>query len=372
MNASRSHRHVPLLVPGALALLAGLWTGLARLGVTLPPPPAALSALHGPLMIAGFLGTLIGLERAIALRVHGAGAWPLLAPALCGVGALAMLAGAPHALAAGLVAAGAAAHVAIGAEIVRRARDAAHVVMGLGGVALLAGAAMWLAGWPLHRATPWWVAFLVLTIAGERLELARLVQRGPGARMSFIGIVALLVFGLVLGLGSFEAGLVVVGVAFALLGAWLLGFDLARRTIRTKGVTRYMAACLLPGYAWLVVAGALWIASPRMFLAGPGYDAMLHVVVVGFAFSMIFGHAPVILPAVTGAPMVYRTRFYAHLALLHLSLALRVSGDLLPDAGMRHWGGSLNVAAILLFLASTAAAAIGETRRRARVRAPVR
>ena len=78
---------------------------------------------------------------------------------------------------------------------------------------------------------------------------------------------------------------------------------------------------------------------------------------------MIFGHAPVILPAVTGAPVAYRPRFYAHLALLHLSLALRVSGDLLPDARLRQWGGSLNVAAILLFLASTAAATIGERRR---------
>ena len=53
------------LAAGALAMAVGLWTGLVRLGVALPG--AGLSELHGALMICGFLGTVISLERAVAL-----------------------------------------------------------------------------------------------------------------------------------------------------------------------------------------------------------------------------------------------------------------------------------------------------------------
>ena len=51
----------------ALALLAGLWAGLLRLGWQLPPLSLRLPAQHGPLMVTGFPGTLISPERAVAL-----------------------------------------------------------------------------------------------------------------------------------------------------------------------------------------------------------------------------------------------------------------------------------------------------------------
>src|SRR6266508_1450532 len=56
-----------LLAVGAAALLIGLWTGLARLGVSLPGGMPQIAELHGALMICGFFGTLISLERAVAL-----------------------------------------------------------------------------------------------------------------------------------------------------------------------------------------------------------------------------------------------------------------------------------------------------------------
>lgn len=56
---------VPLLALGVLLLLAGLWTGLLRLGWELPL--LLFASYHGPLMVSGFSGTLIGLERAVAL-----------------------------------------------------------------------------------------------------------------------------------------------------------------------------------------------------------------------------------------------------------------------------------------------------------------
>lgn len=53
-------------------MLAGMWAGLVRLGWALPTVHLALPLAHGPLMVSGFLGTLISLERAMAL-----GSWAL-------------------------------------------------------------------------------------------------------------------------------------------------------------------------------------------------------------------------------------------------------------------------------------------------------
>ena len=52
-------------------LLAGVSGGLARLG--LPVPGAALG-VHGAVMTCGFFGTLIALERAVALTTEAASA----------------------------------------------------------------------------------------------------------------------------------------------------------------------------------------------------------------------------------------------------------------------------------------------------------
>jgi hypothetical protein len=104
---------------------------------------------------------------------------------------------------------------------------------------------------------------------------------------------------------------------------------------------------------WLGIGGAL-AAMFGELSAGPRYDAVLHCLFLGFVFSMVFAHAPIILPAVTGAAVPYRPVFYAHLALLHASLVLRVASDLAGWADGRQWGGMLNVAAVVLFVASTA------------------
>lgn len=64
---------LPLMALALLALLLGLWAVLLRLGWRLPPLTPQLILLHGPLMVAGFLGTLISLERAVALSQSGKG-----------------------------------------------------------------------------------------------------------------------------------------------------------------------------------------------------------------------------------------------------------------------------------------------------------
>src|SRR5690606_25922841 len=102
------------------------------------------------------------------------------------------------------------------------------------------------------------------------------------------------------------------------LVGWLIRHDVARRTIRTTGATRFMAACILAGYLWLAVAGAvLLLGAPE---GRPAYDAVVHSVLLGYAFSMIMAHATTILPAVLRVALPYRAAFWVPAALLQLAL----------------------------------------------------
>jgi len=355
----RYWQRAPLMFLAALALLAGLWAGLLRLGWQLPPLSLRLPAQHGPLMVSGFLGTLISLERAVALSQNQNGRRIYyLAPLLAGLGAVALFFDLPTAVPRGLSTLGALGLVLIFVVIYRLQPTTDHLVMGIGALLWLVGNGLWLAGRPVYQVVPWWAGFLVLTIAGERLELARVLLHKKSTRQAFVGVTAVFLAGLLLSLFTFDAGVRLAGFGLTALGLWLLRFDIARRTIRQKGLTRYIAACLLPGYVWLIVSGLLWLIYGGQTMAGPIYDALLHTIFLGFVFSMIFGHAPVIVPAVLGVSVPYTPFFYVHLVLLHLSLVMRVAGDLLLWLPLRRWGGLLNEVAVLLFLLVTAVAVL--------------
>ena len=94
----------------------------------------------------------------------------------------------------------------------------------------------------------------------------------------------------------------------------------------------------------------LWLGLAQYFSAGPRYDAMLHAIFLGFVFSMIFAHGPIILPTITGLPLPFQNCFYLHAGLLHASLLLRVVGDLGAWLSLQRWGGLLNAVAVILFL----------------------
>jgi hypothetical protein len=349
-----NRRPLPLLVLAGLALFCGVWAGLVRIGWQWP---SISPASHGSLMISGFLGTLISLERAVALRQG----WTYTAPLLSGLGSLLILPSAPDWLVhlafvlASLSLFGVFA-VAYWQHYQRHIEPSALTML-VGSASWLIGNLLWLFNRPLCQVSVWWLAFLVLTIAGERLELARVHLRQRVSVIMFTTSVSLLGLGLIASVVTFTLGLRLAGASVIALGAWLLSFDIARRTIRQTGLSRFMAACLLPGYVWLLVSGGLWLVWAEYFIAGPFYDAMLHTILIGFVFSMIFGHAPLILPAVTGIAIPYSPRFYLHLLALHLSLCLRLWGDLASQPPVRAWGGLLNALAIVMFLISTAWAA---------------
>lgn len=351
MQANLQPIRLPLIVLSIFALTAAIWAGWIRLGWSWPILQPGLVQAHGPLMVGGFLGTLIALERAVALGKR----WMYAGPLFSGLGALALILKSSSPAGHVMITLGSLWLVAIFAVIVRRHLALYTIVMALGGLAWLGGNLLWMAGWPVFRVVLLWAGFLILTIAGERLEMGRILRLSRHVEYAFLGSVVLTLSGFLLSLSSYQAGARLTGLGFITMSAWLLHFDIARRTVRQVGLPRYAAVCLLLGYVWLGISGLLLLAF-GLVPAGLLYDAVLHSLFLGFVISMIFGHAPIIFPAVLGLPIRYRSGFYTHLALLHVSLALRIGGDLLKLPSLRLWGGLFNGIAILLFLGNTAIA----------------
>ncbi|MBE7418700.1 MAG: hypothetical protein HS128_13345 [Ideonella sp.] len=336
---------VLVALPVAVSLVAAVAGGLLRAGVSLPGEPPGdwlgqAAVGHAFLMICGFMGTVIAIERAVAVKLR----WAFAGPALSAAAGLALIGGAPV-FARALLLAATLAFVAVNLVVVQRQR-AAHTVL------LLVGALAWAAGSAVHAVQPyagaaiaWWFAFLVLTIAAERLEMTRLMRRRRGAQPALTTMLGALLLGAALLLAWPRAGGVLYGAALVALAAWLLGFDIARRTVRAQGLSRYMAVCLLLGYGWLALAGAAWAATA---LGTPLRDVALHALGLGFVFSMMLAHAPVILPAVAGVKLRFGWPYYLPLAVLQASLLWRLGGVTL-DASALAEGAIGNAAAIALF-----------------------
>lgn len=341
---------LPLLIMGFVSLMIGVGAGLLRLGWNIPVLSTQLAPLHAPLMVSGFLGTVIGLERAVALGRR----WAYGGPLLTGLGGLGILLGAPQLLGATAMVLGSGVLLTGSLLIVYRQKELFTITMALGAASWLIGNLLWLAGIPVPAVVALWINFLVLTIAGERLELSRFLPPSPGAKRAFTVILCGLLAGSAL--VSTPFGAIPYGVALLALALWLLRQDIARRTVMQPGLTRFIAVCLISGYVWLALGSVILLGAGS--LSGTAYDAVLHAILLGFVFSMIFGHAPVIFPSVVRVKMPYHWTFYAPLLVLHASLIVRLAGDGMSLPLARSLGGLFNAAALLLFILSSIASVI--------------
>lgn len=346
-------RRVVFLLPAGIALLAGLDAALLLLGLPAPVTTERLPQVHGMLLVLGFVGTLIALERAVALRRRAG----FLAPALLGAAALTLVSSVPLVVGKSLLVAGTAALVLLYLPLWRRQRDAAVLIQTLGAVAALGAATLWLGGTAMPALVPWLAGFVVLTIAGERLELARLAM-GPRAATIMPALAAGLLVAVVAALLWPRVGTVALGLVLAGLTGWLARHDIARATVRGTGLPRFAAACMLAGYAWLAVAAGIWLVGGPAY-DGVRYDALVHAVFLGFTLSMIMAHAPVIMPAVLRRPLPYHPVLYLPIALLQVSLLVRLwIGDALGLHQAWLAGAVGNIVALLGFVVIAAGLAV--------------
>lgn len=274
---------VPLLVLGVVG-------GLARLGLV--PSPTQALVWHGPLLVSGFFGALISLERAVA----SGGRLAFAAPPLAAVGGVLLLSGQAAAGFAALTLSSLV--LVIGSVSLAWHRREDHLAwLAAGALLLLVANLSWLAGRTPVDGLPAGIGFLVLTIFAERLELSRLAPRPIWARLLFAGLAGLYLLSL---LGHAVAPDVAVLTGLSLLGltAWLVRFDIARHTVRQEGLPRFVALGLFAGYGWASVA-ALGLVLNGPLVAGQGRsDAIIHALLLGFVMSMVMAHAPIVLPAV--------------------------------------------------------------------------
>ncbi|MBE0623084.1 MAG: hypothetical protein IH605_21050, partial [Burkholderiales bacterium] len=284
--------------------------------------------------------------------------WGYAGPLLTGVGAAAGIAGLPDLLAPMLMVMGSVVLLAASIQFYRRQHELFTLTLALGALCWLLGNLLWLAGRPVFVAVPFWIGFLVLTIAGERLELSRVLPPSAAAKRAFVAAIFVLLAGIALSVFAWTAGTLLLGAGMLLLSLWLMRQDVARRTVKGRGLPRFIAVCLLSGYVWLALSGLVILSSGGLGYGGPAYDAALHAVLLGFVFAMVFGHAPIILPAVLRVAVPYASYFYLPLALLHLSLLLRLVGDWGMLEQWRAWGGALNGVALLGFVLGTITAVL--------------
>lgn len=351
-----------MLVSVLVALLGGLGAGLARLGWQMDSHSQEWILIHGPLMINGFLGTLICLERAVALSSRYR--WSMIVPAINALGTIALLILDDSGIGKLLLTCGSAGLVILFGLMLHLHWSHDIIMMASGAVCWFIGNLLWFAGQSVYQVVHLWTAFLILTIVGERLELSRVRRLTTRDERLLIATVTIYLVGVILTIFDLNIGIRLLGIGAVFMAGWLLHYDIARYTIRQQGLPRYIAACLLLGYVWLSFGGIFAIWKGAVY-AGPDYAIILHAFLLGFVFSMIFGHMPIILPALTGLQFNYTAWLYGHLIVLHVTLVYRIYANLIGDISARQYAGLWNVVAILLFLSVTIVTVIQSNRQKA-------
>lgn len=150
-------------------------------------------------------------------------AWGFVAPVATGAGGVVLLTGLAETAGWTLLCAAAVGFVLMYAVLLTIAPALHLVVMAAGALCWYLAAVLWFGGWSITRLVPWLAGFLVLTILGERLELARVALLTRASLRAFAAAGALFAAGLVLTAvpGPTPAiGVRLAGAGLVALAAW--------------------------------------------------------------------------------------------------------------------------------------------------------
>jgi len=153
MESDAKYR-IPVMAVVLLTLLAALWAGLYRIGWQVPALRPTLPMAHGPLMVSGILGTVIALERAMALREK----WTYFGPILSALGAMVLIVDGSSKIGPIVITLSSLYFVIVSLVMVYRVPALYTATMALGSLAWFVGNTLWLAGWEDGSASPflWW------------------------------------------------------------------------------------------------------------------------------------------------------------------------------------------------------------------------
>ena len=334
---------LPFLLISIACLLTGLWTGLSKIGWDIFILSA--TAHHGAIMVGGFLGTLISLEKIIPLKKK-----PLfIIPLLSAFSVLFFIVSRPF-ISISLLILASLGLVVVFVHYLRLDRSLIYALM-------LGGALHWLIGnimlltknfYPL--AFPWWVGFVLFIITAERLELTKFLPVSKFQKKLFTGLLMLFFTGVLFafhGIGNILCGIALIGVS-----NWLMRHDLIGVTLSKNGLPKFVAISLLMGYIALLLTGVLFITFSNQWFA---YDAIVHTFFIGFVFSMIFAHGPIILPGVIGLSVKpFHKLLYLWLFLLHSSWFMRIFSGAFSEFAWRKTSGLLTAFSILAYFITMA------------------
>ncbi len=330
---------LPFMLLIVASLISGILTGWFRIGFDMPVSRIYLH--HGAIMTGSFLGTVILIERIVALKRKWLFSFPLI-----NASSLIFYWLDWTQMAFLMLIIGAVGLFYVFFLINRIHTDIPHKVM-------WAGAAAWFIG-NIHlfifnqyaHSILWWMAFLLLTIVGERLELCRFLPVSSTKKNLLLVLLALFVASCVI---PIQVGSqLIAGIALIFISAWLMMYDMVRKSIKMTGIHRFSAITLMCGYLWLAVSGLLYLMETTGMIT---YDMLIHSFFLGFIFSMIFAHAPIILPGVLNLGFKpFHPSLYAWVAIFQISLIFRIFGNMLSFSNWKQFGGLVNGISILLFI----------------------
>lgn len=342
---------LPFVILAMLCLITGLWSGLSRIGWNIYILP--ITAHHGAIMVGGFLGTLISLEKIIPLKKKGL----YIIPFFSAISVLFFFLNLPFISFILLIISSAGLSVVF-LYYLRIERTSIYTLMLLGSLSWLTGNVLLLTKLFYPLAFPWWVAFPLFIITAERLELMKFLPVSKFNKRIFIALLICFIIGVLFsfhGTGNIISGLALMGVSL-----WLMRNDLIGITIRKDGLPQFIAISLLAGYIGLFLTGMFFFTFSNQWLA---YDAIVHSFFIGFVFSMIFAHGPIILPGVLGiSAKPFHKILYLWLLLLHSSWLIRIFADVYMQLELRKISGMISVTAIAGYFITMAVLTISNQR----------